>query len=169
MKQGKLLILDRKVNSYRELRVIRRVIIALLGSAFLLSSANAATYRWIDDSGQVVYAQVPPPGDRPYTLIGPPPPAADAAGDRSRLEALRQDLADRNEDQQIIAEQQAKAAEKQAVIDKNCDTARRNIASLEGSPNRLIRQSDGSVKRLLPEERAAKLTEARDYLKENCR
>jgi len=169
LKQGKLLILGRKVNSHRGLGVIRRVIIALLGSAFLLSSASATTYRWTGDDGQVIYSQVPPADGRPHTIIGPPPPPADAAREQSRLDALRQGFADRQEDKQLGADEQAKEAEKQAAVAKNCDTARRNIAALEGSPNRLIRQPDGSVTRMTPEEREAKLNEARKYIDENCR
>lgn len=169
MKQGKLLTLGRKVNSRGGLGVIRGGIFALLGSAFLLMSAEAATYRWTDDDGQQIYSQVPPSGDRPYTLIGAPPPAADAARERARLEKLRQQQADQREDRELADREAANAAKRQAVIDRNCAAARANITGLEGSPNRLVRLPDGTVRRMLPEERQAKLAEARAYVEKNCR
>lgn len=168
MKQGKLLTLGRKVNSRGGLGVIRGGIFALLGSAFLLSAVQAATYRWTDDDGQQIYSQVPPGGGRPYTVIGAPPPAADAAREQARLEKLRQQQADNREDRELADKEAAEAAKRQAIIDRNCAAARANIIGLEGSPNRLTRLPDGSVRRMLPEEREAKLAETRAYVEKNC-
>lgn len=169
MEQGKLLTLGRKVNSHRGLRAIRGVILTLLGSAVLTTSVLAATYRWTGDDGRIIYSQIPPQDGRPYTVIGAPPPPADAERERAKLDALRQRQADQVEDKELAAEKAADEAKKQAAIDANCQAARSNIQALEGSPNRLTRMPDGTVRRLTPEEREAKLKEAREYITENCR
>ncbi len=169
MKQGKLLILGRKVNSHRGLGPLWQGFFTLLCAAFLVTSAQAASYRWSGDDGQVIYSQVPPHDGRPYTVIGAPPPPADQAKEQAQLNALRQSQADAAEDKELAAKAQAEAAARQALIDRNCEIARGNIVALQGSLRRLIRQPDGSVRRLTPEEHDAKLAEARAYLTENCR
>jgi hypothetical protein len=171
LEQGKLLILDRKVNSHRQLRTNRRVIAALFGIALGLTAGAAAadTYRWTDDSGQVIYSQLPPQDGRPYSRIGAPPPPADAEGSKARLDALRQSQADRREDEAVAAEKQQQTAERDATIQQNCATARRNIETLQLGGRQMTRMPDGSIKRLEPAEREAKLQEARQYVQENCR
>lgn len=149
--------------------MIRGVIAGLLGSALLLTAAQAASYRWTGDDGQIIYSQIPPADGRPYTVIGGPPPPADAERDRAALEALRQQQADRVEDEELAAEKQAKEAEQQAAIAENCANARRNITTLENRARQLTKMPDGSVRRLTPEERDAKIDEARKYLDEHCR
>jgi len=170
LKQGKLLISGRKVNSHGQLRTISRVFAGLLGGACLLAGpALADTYRWTDDQGQIIYSQLPPPDDRPYTRIGTPPPPADAAGDKARLEALRQGLADRREDRELSRQKQQDTAQDQAIRDKNCITARANLRTLQSGGNRLVRLPDGSYTRFTPEERQRRVEEAQRYIKENCR
>jgi hypothetical protein len=117
----------------------------------------------------VIYSQIPPQDGRAYTRIGAPPPPADAAGSKARLDALRQSQADRREDREVAAEEQQQAAEKQAQIEDNCATARRNLETLQLGGRQLTRMPDGSVKRLEPAEREAKLQEARQYIEQNCR
>lgn len=171
MEQGKLLALRHKVNSCGRLRVIRGVFACLLAGQLLLgpTATLAATYRWTDDQGQTVYSQIPPDDGRPYRKVGAPPPPPDPEGARRDLENLRQGLADRREDKQRSQEEQQQAAEQRTETEKNCETARQNVSTLESGGRRLIRMPDGSVKRLTPEEREAKLEEARRYLQNNCR
>jgi hypothetical protein len=171
LKQGKLLILDRKVNSHRQLRAVRGAIAGLVCGAAMLGAleATADTYRWTDDQGQVIYSQLPPDDGRPYTRIGAPPPPADAEGDKARLEALRQSQADSREDRELSREAQQRDAEQQAVRDKNCAAARNNLGILEAGNNRRIRMPDGSTLRLTAEERQARIDKAKQYIKDNCR
>ena len=171
MKQGKLLILGRKVNSHKQLRAIRRVIAGLLGSALSLCALSTAadTYRWTDDNGQIIYSQAPPEGGRPYTRIGAPPPPADAEGDKARLNALRQSQADSREDRELSREEQQRTARQQSKIDQNCAAARKNLDTLENDYNRRIRLPDGTTQRLTPEERQSRIDQAKQFIKENCR
>jgi hypothetical protein len=148
-----------------------RVIFAALAVSLSLAAGSifADTYRWTDDNGQVIYSQIPPNDGRPFTRIGAPPPPADAEGSKARLDALRQSQADSREDRELAEEEQQKTAQQQAQIEENCATARRNLQSLQLGGRQLTRMPDGSVKRLEPAEREAKLQEARQYIEKHCR
>jgi hypothetical protein len=171
LKQSKVLILGHKVNSRGQLRAIHGVFAALLGGLLLILSQPgwADTYRWTGDDGQTVYSQNPPADGRPYSKIGAPPPPADPAGARQRLDSLRQGQGERSRQQRQASEQQRKARTAQAAVEKNCKTARRDLDLLAGTPRRLFRLPDGSVRRLTAEEREAMREQAERYLKENCR
>jgi hypothetical protein len=170
LKQGKLLILDRKVNSHRQLRVFRGVICGLLGSAMLLAAVgvSAATYRWKDDDGQIIYSQHPPADGRPSSVIGAPPPPADAEHEKARLEALRQNQADNREDRELSREASQEASASKAAMTKNCEIGRKNLQTLQTQSIRRIRLADGTIKRLTPEERQDLIDEAKRKIKDNC-
>jgi hypothetical protein len=141
--------------------------IALLAS----STALGAMYRWVDESGSVIYSQSPPPDGRDATAVRPPPPPPEPP------EAARQRLDERlkaaDEARKSQAEQQKKEAEtrsRDADKRKNCDAARRNLELIENRPPQSRFQTpDGDVRRYTDEDRAAELKKLREFLEKNCR
>ena len=165
MEPGKLLILHRKVNS-APLLVGALLIGALVGA----SSAETPMYRWIDESGGVVFSQTPPPpGIEAKLMSKPPPPAESPEVAKQRLEQQLQVFDEAQKKRQQAkekAEQTAALAERRA---QGCAAAQYNLDLYTNSPpNRLIDDGSGTYRRFTEEERAAKIQQARDYLEKNC-
>jgi hypothetical protein len=143
------------------------LICALLASPVIL----AGMYRWVDETGAVVYSQSPPPDGRMATEVRPPPPPPEEPGAaRQRLdeqikaadEARKSELEQRKKD----SEARSRDAEKR----KNCDAARKNLELIENRPPQSRFQTpDGEVRRYTDEDRAAELKKLREYLEKNCR
>ena len=93
------------------------LVVALVAMA-MAGGAGAATYKWTDANGHVVYSDQPPPGDIKSELIGPAPPPANpnAVKDMAQKDA---DLKKR--------QQERTGAEVKADQDKQQDTRRRDL------------------------------------------
>lgn len=169
LESSKVLILQHKVNS----RHGRLLTAALLAGGLYTTNfdVQARTYRWVDETGEVVYSQLPPPPGHASTVIGDPPPPAEAPEViKQRLQEQLQQVEDRREDQQLADEKSAKEQQSAAEAARLCQAARENLRNLEQGPgNRLYRDSDGEYRRLTDETRAAKQAEARDVIEKYCK
>jgi hypothetical protein len=164
LEQSKVLISPRKVNTGARL-----LCVLFIGASLAWPAASAKTYRWVDESGEVVYSQFPPPPGTAVDTLPPPPPPAEPDAGRELRETLQR-LEDSREDRELArerADEEAAQARQQA---RGCAAAEQNIQVYRDSPpNRLIRDSSGEYRRVTPEQREAKIREAQDYLDRHCR
>jgi hypothetical protein len=56
----------------------------------------------------------------------------------------------------------------QARLQKNCETAKQNLANLQQGGNKAFVTPDGEVFRLTDDERQRRIDEANRQIKENC-
>ena len=142
------------------------LLIILLLSAPL--SLAGGIYKWIDENGQVQYTQTPPPNVPAERMKGAPPPANDpeaARGDLQRqLDAFDEQRAQRDE---AFAEQKQKE-ENARIRKQNCETARKNLAKLRRGGNNAYMTPEGEVVRLSDDERARRIEDAKQGVKDNC-
>jgi hypothetical protein len=143
------------------------LVITLLALFWVLPS-QGKTYRWMDDTGQVHYADIAPEGVDAEEVEGPSEPATTPNDAWRELHEKQLEVEDHLEDEELAREKEEKEAKKQAIRDKNCEAARHNLSIYQGSPNRMIRGSDGEYRRLTEEERQAKLEEAQKQIEEYC-
>lgn len=154
--------------------------------ALATAASWAATYRWNDGDGNVVYGDQPPPGIAAERLGAPPPPPLPADPDQppapetDQPQAADADTAPATSDaaapspQALQRDQQRRAAEarQQAEIKrKNCTAARRNLETLERNrPLRLEQSGDERVRaqRISAEERARMIREAQRQIRDSC-
>jgi hypothetical protein len=128
---------------------------------------GAAMYKWKDANGNVQYGEFPPAGAtaEQITPSGAHKSAPQASqSPQERLKALE-------EQQQKQGEEEAKqAAESQQAEQKkkNCEIARKNLATLQAGGNRRIRLPDGTVTHLTDEDRQSRIAEAQEQIKSNC-
>jgi hypothetical protein len=147
--------------------------VSLLLSTFLLtgSHAMAGIYRWVDDQGQVVYSQTPPPGDREVSELAPPPPPAeapDAALERIRSQTRKLEKASQERREEKAEKDKRKQEEK--IRKKNCETARRNLETLKSRPpNTLYRTGEGEYRRFTIDELNQQIAEQEKLIRENCK
>lgn len=139
----------------------------LMSLLLFAASLQAETYRWVDDQGVVTYSQTPPPGqaaERVRTYAASP---SSGKSSQTRLNELRQRLADSAEDRELEQAQRQETEEEVARKRQNCEAARSNLRKLEGLGNRLYEQ-DGEYRRLTEEERQGLMQKEREHIEANC-
>ena len=146
-------------------------VISLLSISFFSSFLMAETYRWVDDEGNTVYSQLPPPDGRNMKAIAPPPPPAESH--EEAREKLDQQIKQLNEAGEKRLKDKEAAAKKQADAQHNkqqCTNARSNLEAINNRPPQTLFQTgDDEYKRFTPEQRAAQIKQANEIIKKHCR
>lgn len=151
---------------------LRRAALAALGVAALAAMPVAATmYRWVDDTGAVVYSQSPPPDGRAASAVAPPPPPSSSAdAERQQLEGRLKQADEVRKKEQEGRKGQQEAAAKEADRKRNCDAARHNLELIQNRPPQTrFQMPNGEYRRFTDEERAAEVAKARELIDKNCR
>jgi Skp family chaperone for outer membrane proteins len=128
------------------------------------------SYRWVDENGGTVYSQSPPPQGE-ATIINHRYQRETSAGKptgRARLNALRQQLEDRQEDRLLQKQTRQQADQQKTLKQQRCQSARHNLATLQSLGGRRLRTADGQYLRLTEEERQARIATAQQQINENC-
>ena len=146
--------------------------------AATVADASQEVYRWVDKEGVVHYGDRAPEGVKatpvtvkPNTVQSVPSkkhvtpttapvaaPDANAAPELSIAEQKRQ----------ARAAKRAEFAEKARQTESQCAIMRNQKAFVEPSPRVLVKDDDGTTRRLTDSERASMLNEANAYLNANC-
>ena len=130
--------------------------------------AWAATYRWTDANGRVVYSDQRPPGDiKVDTIAGPPPPTnPNAAKDLAGKEA------EGKKQEKDAAASAKKAAQQRADAEKrssDCREARAEITRLTADQVLLYRINEkGETVFMNDTDRRQRRETLENYVKANC-
>ena len=145
-----------------------RALIAILAFASLAAPVCAATYKWVDANGRVVYSDIPPQGNVKYETIGAPPPPSnpnavqDLAAKDLEVKKRQVDAADRDK----------KAQEKQAELIKRteqCQRAESNVRQLAAEQVALVRLNEKGEPFVVDEAvRRRERTEIEAWMRQNC-
>lgn len=135
------------------------------------NTVNAGMYKWVDDEGQTIYSQQPPPNGHKARQISPPPaPPADASNTQDSIRKLNEKLDAMAEERRKTSEEKRKRKVAKAEKEKRCSTARQDLKTLnERPPNTLYHMPDGTWKRLTPEERAKRIEMLNNAIEKNCK
>jgi hypothetical protein len=140
-----------------------------IAALFLCGGVEAAMYKWVDEAGQTVYSQTPPPSGNATRIERQAAPAP-AEGERQR-EELRREL-ERSYDRAVDREQRAterrQAEEQRQARAKSCEIARRNLEVLQGLSKRQFNTPEGDYRTLADDEREQRIREARDNVEKHC-
>lgn len=168
-----------------------RKFISFLAFCLIASAASAAKdyYVWVDEDGVTNYSERNPqgveaqhitsgqrfgervedpvrrrPGRRstpeesePEQAVAPSPGGGSAAGG-----------GEVDPDALIEEERQAIAAKIAETKRENCEIGKRNLAQLQAYARIRVKGEDGQERILTPEERQAKIDEARQIVRDNC-
>lgn len=131
--------------------------------------AVAAVYKWIDEDGNTVYSQIPPPKQREHSKVAPPPPpAVDPATAQRQLQEMQQRLEDSREDRELTAEKQDQEQAQRKARETRCAQARNNLRILQQRARQLINDGSGDYRRLSEEEKATKIARYQEVVKKDC-
>lgn len=148
---------------------IKWIIALLVTCPLVLNPVAAKTYRWIDNKGNTVYSQTPPPDHRESSVVdAPPPPAESPEAARKRLQEQIQNLDAQREARHEGKQKAAEEKQKASTTARDCEIARHNLEALRQGTRRLYRNEDGSFSRLSEEEKTARTEQANAYIKDNC-
>lgn len=138
----------------------------LVAVALLPLAAQAATYKWRDANGRLVFTQLPPAQGVPYEVIGGAPPPATAPNQDALNQSLQQSQREEPRRQQAAEASAAIAAARQ----QNCINAIERIAYLDAqTPRRLAVTDDkGNVARMTEEEFRRQRAAEEDKVKQFC-
>ena len=146
--------------------------VAMVGLPLVCAApASATMYRWVDDTGAVVYSQSPPPDGRAASAVAPPPPPSSSAdAERQQLEGRLKQADEARKKQQEGQKTQQETAAKDADRKRNCDAARQNLELIQNRPPQTrFQMPNGEYRRFTDEEREAELKKAREFVDKNCR
>ena len=137
--------------------------LTLFTGLLLSAAAAAATYKWVDEKGNVHYSQHPPagtsyermkieksrPGEQPA-----PAPAASGSTDKP---------GGATGSSTVVKEELSK---NQEIREKNCEAAKKNLEIY--TVYKRYRDKEGNVVRMDDEERLKKIEEAKQHIAEFC-
>jgi hypothetical protein len=132
-------------------------------------SGDDKIYKWTDNNGEVHYTQQPPRGREAVTVRPAPPPPGNPEAERSELEQQMENLDQRQQEAAKRSAEAEQQASNQKIREKNCATARRNLAELQQGGIKRYRLPNGEVLRLNEEERQKRIAEANKQIEENCK
>lgn len=131
--------------------------------------AEAAIYKWVDENGQTVYSETPPPkGTATTRLKEPPPPPVDPNAAMESLRNQAKAFEQRQEEQNKTENDTRQSAEREKQIQKNCEQLRKNLEVL--TTNNQVREQTGDEQHrvLAEEERQARIKETRELIQKEC-
>jgi hypothetical protein len=155
--------------------------------SIFMSSANADTYRWVDDSGVVNYSEKKPRGIAPERVTKvasegkgrSQSPAAPAAVAAPVSQTVRTPSSNGGNDQNLSKEQQEMLSQLKTVESgrqqqlakirqDNCERSRRALDNLSANARIRVRGEDGGQRVLPEEERQQRISEAQRGVVVNC-
>lgn len=145
------------------------LIVALIATLALPATATAAIYKWVDENGQTVYSETPPPaGVERMHIKGAPPPPVDPEQAMQELRDRAKALDQRRDERTGNETEAQQNAERQKRTQENCEILRKNLSVLNSG--RRIREtgSDGEQAFLDETQLAARLKETQDRINKEC-
>ncbi len=150
------------------------ILFAICG--FLASTAIGAAeyYTWVDENGVTNYAQRNPQG-YDAELVGSSRPfgyrreSGRPQEQQQGSTSSESTTSDESDDDFSIEEQRRAIDEQIAEVKRtNCEMGKRNLAQLEAFRRIRVRDEDGEERMLDEEEKAQRINESRQIIRENC-
>jgi len=146
--------------------IINRFVIlaAALAGLLLFPNAYSATkvYKWTDASGEVHYGETPPDPKKAQLINVHAGPARDQdSGNAESKSAGDKPQAPQDEASKL-------KQENDKVVKENCTIYKQNLSALKNSARIREKDDKGNYRYLTDEEKAQRMKDAENYIKENC-
>lgn len=145
---------------------LNKVCLATAFTLALTGLAQAGTYKWVDKDGNVHYSQQPPAGSNYEKLkIKTPQPSSSPAPANQPVSPSTSATSGSGSkgSSAVIKEEMAKGKE---IRDKNCEQAKKSLELY--TVYRRVRDKDGNVVYLDDNERAKRIEESKQAIKDFC-
>lgn len=144
----------------------------LLLLLFYVGNAFSASYRWVDENNRVHYSDQPPGKHTTAKLLPSVSGGTAAASTPAPTRSLVERAAELKKKAASGQEAADKAAQEQAQKDAfkaNCDTARRNLATLQDGIRLVEMDANGERSYLTDEQRQQRTVKAQQDISEYCK
>ena len=140
------------------------VLAAALAGLLLFPNAYSATkvYKWTDASGEVHYGEMPPDPKNAQVINVHAGPERDQNTGNAETKSAGNDTPA----PQDPAERLKK--ENDQVVKENCKIYQQNLRAMENSARIREKDEGGNYHYLTPEQKAKRMKDAQDYIKQNC-
>ncbi|MCG6886133.1 MAG: DUF4124 domain-containing protein [Proteobacteria bacterium] len=147
---------------------LHALIVTSLLTGLSLPVAHADTYKWLDETGNVVYSQTPPPDGTAYETLKTIKPSHNSPTPVPAPETSKPvaDLKQRTDQRAAEQKKSAEKAKEEELRAKNCQAANKNLEVY--TRYKRIRKEDGEVVRIPDDVRAQKIEEYKKAVKEYC-
>ncbi len=145
-----------------------RFSIRLILFYFVAINCYAEMYKWVDAEGNTHYSEKPPAGDVEVQTVKPPP-KVDTESANKELEATKNKLKEIDKSRTKPAEDIAAENKQMEINKRNCETSRKNLASVNANPRVYSTDADGTRYKLGEEERQAKIAAAKEAIAKYCK
>ena len=147
------------------MKTYRIFITSLFLSLIMVVSAPADSYKWLDENGNVVYSQQPP-DEGPYETIKTTKPSPASSRSTPPSSSFATEVKQEAEERELDSKVQQEAAKSEQIRAENCKAAKHNLETY--TVYRRIKNDQGEIIRLDDNERAKRIQEAKDAIKEFC-
>jgi hypothetical protein len=149
------------------------VLLTVISFPAMDTVADEKIYRWVDEDGVVHFGDQRGVNSDAETITikaespntAPPSQADTQAGSGQPLEPQVSIAQQRRNER---AEKRREAEEMRQAVDAGCKQRRQLVAQLEPSPRVMVKDEDGTVKRMDDDKRLEILAEAQTYIAEKC-
>lgn len=147
-------------------------LLALLATCLLIGSATpvfAKTYRWVDEEGNTIYSQSPPPsGDYKEVKIRKETPQSQQIEAAAKLKREQEQRSLTRKQHRESAEQQEQKASREAARKQSCEDARHNLEVLQNPRLGRLMNEEGNYEDLDDARRESLIREAQAQIREFC-
>ena len=147
------------------MNTLRIFITSLLFGLIMVSTNAATTYKWVDENGNVVYSQQPPE-EGPYETIKTKNSSKTGISSSTPSSSFATEVKKETEVQNLDRKVEQEAAKSEKLRADNCRAAKNNLETY--TVYRRIKNDQGEIIRLDDNERAKRIQEAKDAIKEFC-
>lgn len=147
------------------MNTLRIFITSLLFGLIMVSTNAATTYKWVDENGNVVYSQQPPE-EGPYETIRTKNSSKTGVSSSTPSSSFATEVKKETEEQNLDRKVEQEAAKSEKLRADNCKAAKNNLETY--TVYRRIKNDQGEIIRLDDNERAKRIQEAKDAIKEFC-
>jgi len=145
-----------------------RFSIRLILLYFVAINCYATMYKWVDEEGNTHYSEKPPVGDVEVQTVKPPP-KVDTESANEAFEAKQNKSKKAGEGRAKQAEEAVAENERMEIDKRNCESARKALASVNANPRVYGTDADGNRYKLGEEARQAKIAAAKEAIAKYCK
>jgi hypothetical protein len=147
-------------------------LLAFLATCLLIGSVTpgfAKTYRWVDEEGNTVYSQSPPPsGDYKEVKIRKETPQSQQIEAAAKLKREQKQRSEARKQGEESAAQRERQESRKAARNQSCENARHNLEILKNPRLGRLMNEEGNYEILEDERRETLIREAQAQVREFC-
>ncbi len=132
--------------------------------------SEAALYKWVNENGEVVYSDKPPPRNVETQKIKPPPrPSVNPEAAMQQLRDRANSFEERRQKRGEAEQEQKQAAAQATQKQQRCDKLREKLSFLTINNRVGEKNADGEVSLLNEDQRQQKISKTRALIQKDCK